>query len=107
MENVKKSQPKEFLDTEKGDEGCTEGEIVENSKKNPPEEFLDTNEAAKFVCRSPGALRNLVMKGKVPYRKCHGRLAFVRDELINWILDSLGKSLEEIQQEEAEGVASM
>ncbi len=57
---------------------------------------------AGFLHRSPGAVRNLVMRGKIAYRKVKGRLCFLPDEIRAWVNDSPGKTLEEIRAEEGE-----
>ena len=47
--------------------------------------YLNTDECAEFINRSPGAVRNLVMRNKIPHRKPGGRLVFKRDEIIEWL----------------------
>jgi hypothetical protein len=57
--------------------------------------FLTTNECAVFIGRTPGAVRNLVLAGKIPYRKPAGRLMFLRTEVESWIENAPGKRLED------------
>lgn len=44
-------------------------------------EYLNAEENADFIGRSPGAVRNLVMRRAIPYRKVGGRLVFLRSEI--------------------------
>lgn len=60
------------------------------------DDILMIPEAATLTKRSPGAVRNLVMRGRIPYRKVAGRLVFIRSELLKWIAGSPGIRLEEI-----------
>ena len=57
---------------------------------------MGTEEAAAFLGRSPGAVRNLVMRRAIPYRKVAGRLVFLRHELIEWIEGSPGLRPDEL-----------
>ena len=59
-------------------------------------EYLNTTEAANFIGRSDGALRNLVMRRAIPFRKPGGRLIFLKSELRAWIENSPGMRLEEL-----------
>ena len=61
--------------------------------------FLTTAEVAELIGRSEAAIRNLVMRRQVPYRKVAGRLLFVRSEVERWVNDAPGMSLNEIQNE--------
>ena len=60
------------------------------------DEYLDTQECAMLIKRTPGAVRNLVMRRKIPHRKPAGRLVFLLSEIEQWIGDSLIKN--EIQK---------
>lgn len=61
------------------------------------DEHLNTKEAGLFIGkRSPAAVRNLVLRKQIPFRKVGGRLLFIRSELEKWIMDSPGVRLEEI-----------
>ena len=62
------------------------------------DEHLNTTEAGLFIGkRSPAAVRNLVLRKKIPFRKVGGRLIFLRSELEAWVNDAPGVRLEEIQ----------
>jgi hypothetical protein len=58
--------------------------------------YLDVRQLASYIKRSPGAIRNLVMRRAIPYRKPAGRLIFLKDEIDRWIRMAPGKKLEEI-----------
>jgi len=63
------------------------------------QDYLNTHEAGEFLRRSPAAIRNLVLRRMIPYRKPGGRLLFSRSELERWVEDASGVSFEEIQNE--------
>lgn len=46
--------------------------------------------------RSEGAVRNLVLRRMIPYRKPAGRLLFDKEEIDRWINQSEGISLDEM-----------
>ena len=58
-------------------------------------EFLNSREAGEMIRRSPAAMRNLVMRKRIPFRKVAGRLVFIRSELEKWVEGSPGVRLEE------------
>lgn len=58
----------------------------------------NTSEVAKFLGRSPGAVRNLVLRRAIPFRKVAGRLVFRPSEIECWIEKSPGVRLEELNQ---------
>jgi hypothetical protein len=60
-------------------------------------EPLDTREAGRFLKRSPAAVRNMVHRQVIPYRKVSGRLIFIREELEEWVRMSPGVSLDELK----------
>ena len=62
------------------------------------EEILDTNQVARFLNRSPGAIRNLVMRRDIPFRKVSGRLVFLREEITTWIEHAPGVRVEDLQR---------
>lgn len=62
--------------------------------------FLTTQEAAELLRRSPAAVRNLVMRRAIPFRKAGGRLLFIRSELEQWVVDAPGVAIEEIHRGE-------
>jgi hypothetical protein len=57
----------------------------------------DIRKVADFLGRSPGAVRNLVMRRSIPFRKVAGRLVFIEDEIVAWIKNAPGLSLEQIK----------
>jgi len=61
-------------------------------------DILNIVECGQIVKRSPGAIRNLVMRRAIPYRKRSGRLYFVRKEILAWIMEAPGLNLEEIEK---------
>lgn len=62
-------------------------------------ETLDTNGAATYLHRTPGSIRNLVMRQKIPFRKPGGRLIFFIDELDAWIEEAPGITLDDIRKD--------
>lgn len=62
--------------------------------------ILDLNETARIIKRTPSAVRNLVMRGKIPFRKAAGRLVFFEHELLEWIQSSPEKTLAEVLNDE-------
>jgi excisionase family DNA binding protein len=61
-----------------------------------PKEILTTSEAAEYLGRSDGAIRNLVLRRAIPYRKPGGRLTFLRSELDEWIDTAPGVRVDDI-----------
>jgi hypothetical protein len=64
---------------------------------SPIPEVWNVNDCGKVLRRSPGAVRNLVLRKLIPYRKVAGRLVFYPDEIRTWIATSEGLSLEELR----------
>lgn len=62
-------------------------------------EFLSTTECGDLIGRSAPAIRNLVLRRQIPFRKPAGRLLFLRSEVERWISQSPGLKLEEIEYE--------
>lgn len=58
--------------------------------------YLNTQECADFLGRTPGAIRNLVMRQRIPFRKPGGRLMFLRAEIEKWIEDAPGLSIQDL-----------
>jgi len=58
----------------------------------------DTVQVAEFLNRSPAAVRNLVLRRVIPYRKVAGRLTFLRREIVQWIESSPGVALQDLKQ---------
>lgn len=61
--------------------------------------FLDIKETSRKLSRSPGAIRNLVMRRRIPFRKAGGRLMFIEHEIEKWIQESPGLTLEDWKKE--------
>jgi hypothetical protein len=59
--------------------------------------YLTIFELSGYLKRSPGGIRNLVLRRKIPFRKPAGRLLFDQEEIDRWIQNSGGISLDEIQ----------
>jgi excisionase family DNA binding protein len=62
-------------------------------------EYLTTKECADLINRSSGAVRNLVMRRRIPFRKPGGRLLFLRSEIKKWIDDAPGVKIEDLEAE--------
>jgi excisionase family DNA binding protein len=60
-------------------------------------QYMTVDELALYIKRSRGAIRNLVLRRVIPYRKPAGRLIFLKEEIDQWVQDAPGKKLEEIQ----------
>ena len=58
--------------------------------------YLTTDECADLLRRTPGAIRNLVLRRAIPYRKQGGRLYFLREEIEKWIEGAPGLRIEDI-----------
>jgi predicted DNA-binding transcriptional regulator AlpA len=63
------------------------------------EKFLTLVECAELIGCTPGAVRNLVMRRMIPYRKPAGRLVFLTTEIEQWIYQAPGVTFEDIQKE--------
>ena len=61
-------------------------------------EYLSTSECAQLIKRSTGAIRNLAMRRRIPFRKPGGRLVFIRSEIQRWIEDAPGVKPDEIDR---------
>ena len=57
--------------------------------------ILNIEETAIKLKRTPRAIRGLVLRRAIPFRKVGGRILFIEDEIDRWILSSPGKALEE------------
>jgi predicted DNA-binding transcriptional regulator AlpA len=60
--------------------------------------YLNVNQISNYLNRSSGAIRNLVLRRAIPYRKPAGRLLFDREEIDLWIKHSEGISIEELAE---------
>ena len=45
---------------------------------------FNTDQAASYLSKTPGAIRNMVLRRQIPYRKVTGRLVFFKDEIDLW-----------------------
>ena len=61
--------------------------------------YLNTSEVAELLNRTDGAVRNLVLRRAISFRKQGGRLIFLRSELQQWIERAPGMSLDELMKE--------
>jgi hypothetical protein len=60
--------------------------------------FLTVDELKHYIKRSKGAIRNLVLRKAIPYRKPAGRLLFLKEEIDQWIQTAPGLSLEKFKE---------
>jgi hypothetical protein len=63
------------------------------------EKYLTIFELSDYIKRTPGSIRNLVLRRKIPYRKPAGRLLFDREEIDRWVQMADGISLEKMIDE--------
>ena len=63
------------------------------------EQYMTIDELSSYIRRSKGAIRNLVLRRAIPYRKPAGRLLFLKEEIDRWVQVAPGKSVEEIIEE--------
>ena len=61
-------------------------------------DYLTVKDLSEYLQRSPGALRNLVLRRKIPFRKAGGRLIFLKSEIDLWVKSSPGISLEDLNE---------
>ena len=61
--------------------------------------YMDIGELTSYIKRTKGAVRNLVLKRAIPYRKQAGRLIFLKDEIDQWLQMAPGKTLDEIKND--------
>ena len=76
--------------------------MMRSSKKTFVVDSLDSRyftirELSRYLKRSPGALRNLVLRRKIPFHKPGGRLLFDKEEIDLWIKRSAGVSLDDLK----------
>lgn len=62
-------------------------------------QYMSVEELASYIKRSKGAIRNLVLRRVIPYRKPAGRLIFLKEEIDQWVQMAPGKKLEEIEND--------
>ena len=58
--------------------------------------YFDTKGLSSYIHRTEGAIRNMVMRRAIPFRKAGGRLVFLEEEIDEWINLSEGATLDEI-----------
>jgi excisionase family DNA binding protein len=58
-------------------------------------DLLTVQEVSEYLKRSPGAVRMLVQRNLIPFRRCAGRLNFLRSEIDDWIQQCEGARVEE------------
>ena len=63
------------------------------------DEIMDVPTCASCLRRSPGAVRMLVLRRAIPFRKPGGRLMFIRSEIEDWIKNAPGLTLDEIRKD--------
>ena len=70
--------------------------------KSPDEKIImNAAECGEYLGkRSAGAVRNLVMRRKIPFRKVGGRLVFLKNEINEWVLTAPGVKLEDLKNEQ-------
>ncbi len=57
----------------------------------------NTSDCASYLGRSEGAVRNLVLRRAIPYRKVGGRLVFLKREIDDWIETAPGLRVEDVK----------
>ncbi len=62
-------------------------------------EYLNTQQLSEYIKRSAAAVRNLVLRRKIPFKKVGGRLLFIRKEIDGWIQMSEGVSLDDLERD--------
>ena len=62
--------------------------------------LLSTKQVAEWRQCSQAAIRNMVARRQIPFRKMHGRLVFCEEELIEWLESFEGLSLKDIKAKE-------
>jgi hypothetical protein len=59
--------------------------------------YMNAHQCGQFIGgRTAGAIRNLVMRRQIPYRKVGGRLVFLKSEIIEWLDRSPGLRPEDL-----------
>jgi len=59
--------------------------------------MLDIRAAADFLGTSPKALRHLIERRRIPFRKLGRKVVLLRGELEQWIADLPGVSLDQVR----------
>lgn len=63
------------------------------------EEYFNTKGVSEYLKRSPAAIRNLVLRRKIPFRKPGGRLIFSKEHMDQWVEMSEGVIVEDLENE--------
>lgn len=61
-------------------------------------ERMTTSDCSAYLSRSPGAIRNLVNRRRIPFRRVGGRLLFLKSEIDRWIDEAPGIRPEDLQR---------
>lgn len=72
---------------------------MRNSSSTDKENYLNTNQCGALIGRSAGAVRNLVLRRVIPFRKPAGRLVFIEREIRRWVEGSEGLTIEELHHD--------
>lgn len=59
-------------------------------------EKMDTKQAGEYIGRSESAIRVLVHRRRIPFKKIAGRLYFFKSQIDKWAEQSPGLDLEEV-----------
>ena len=66
-------------------------------------EILTLKEICALLKRKPSAVRSLVARHQLPFRRLGGRrIVFLRDEINEWILAAPGLTLEQMKKREGD-----
>ena len=62
-------------------------------------QFLITKQLCEYLpWLTPAAVRNLVARKRIPFKKPGGRLIFIKSDIDRWITASPGLELDEIKK---------
>ena len=61
-------------------------------------EYWDVEKLSAVILRTPGAIRNLVLRREIPFRKVGGRLMFLRREIEEWVESAPGISIDDLRR---------
>ena len=64
------------------------------------EQYLTVTELSEYIKRSKPAIRMLVLRRAIPYKKPSGRLLFNKTEIDRWIEMAEGIGIDEIMDRE-------
>jgi excisionase family DNA binding protein len=60
--------------------------------------YLTVQQLSQLINRSPAAIRNLVLRKRIPFRKPGGRLLFLEREIREWVEMASGVRLEDLEE---------